>query len=66
MLYYYLKVAFQQSFLAPDIGLTRKEFVLFISSGSSGLAHEENSGEFAEWTRKLEPFSAAIVIEVRI
>ena len=41
--YYYLKVAFQQTFTAPDIGLIRKEFVLFISFGSSGLAHEGKS-----------------------
>jgi hypothetical protein len=46
--YYYLKVAFRQSFTAPDIGLVRKEFLLFISSGPSGIAHEEISGEFAK------------------
>jgi len=41
--YYYLKVAFQQTFVASIIGPTQKEFVLFIDFEPLGLDHEEKS-----------------------
>jgi len=41
--YYYLKVAFQQTFIASIIGPMQKEFVLFIAFESLGLDHEEKS-----------------------
>jgi hypothetical protein len=66
MHYYYLKLAFQQTFSAPDIGLTRKEFSLFIYFGLTRTSKEENPWEFAEQPEKLELFSATIVIEVHI
>ncbi len=66
MHYYYLKLAFQQTFPAPDIGLTRKEFSLFISFGLTRTSKEENSWEFAAQPEKLELFSATIVVEVSI
>jgi hypothetical protein len=66
MHYYYLKLAFQQTFSAPDIGLIRKEFSLFISFGLTRTSKEENPWEFAEQPEKLELFSATIVIEVHI
>jgi len=66
MHYYYLKVAFQQTSFAPDIGLKRKEFSLFISFGLTWTSKEGNSWEFAAWPENLELFSATIVIEVRI
>ena len=66
MHYYYLKLAFQQTSFAPDIGLKRKEFSLFISFGLAWTSKEENPREFAEQPEKLELFSATIVIEVRI
>jgi hypothetical protein len=59
MHYYYLKLAFQQTFSAPDIGLTRNEFVLFISFGLIRTSKEENSWEFADYSGKLELFSAS-------
>jgi len=66
MHYYYLKLAFQQSFSAQDIGLIREEFSLFISFGLARTSKEENSWEFAAKFENLELFSATIVIEVRI
>jgi len=66
MHYYYLKLAFQQTSSAPDIGLKRKEFLLFISFGLTWTSKEGNSWEFAAWPENLELFSATIVIEVRI
>ena len=66
MHYYYLKLAFQQTSSAPDIGLKRKEFLLFISVGLTWTSKEGNSWEFAAWPENLELFSATIVIEVRI
>ena len=46
--YYYLKVAFQQTSHAPDIGLVLKEFVIFIGFEPSGIATKEISGKFAK------------------
>jgi hypothetical protein len=66
MHYYYLKLAFQQTSHAPDIGLKRKEFSLFISFGLAWTSKEKNSWEFAAEPEKLELFSATIVVEVRI
>jgi len=61
-LYYYLKLAFQQTFSAFVFGPGQKEFRVFIAIGSSVLFPEGSR----EVTRKLELFSAAIVIEARI
>ena len=46
--YYYLKVAFQQTSHAPDIGLVLKVFVIFIGFGSSGIATKDIPGKFAK------------------
>ena len=51
--YYYLKLAFQQTVSAPIIGLTSKEFVLFIPFGLFRLAQQGKSRNGPE---KLNPF----------
>jgi len=60
--YYYLKLAFQQTFSAFVFGPIQKELGVFIAIGSSVLSQRGSR----EGTRKLELFSAAIVIEARI
>jgi hypothetical protein len=42
-----------------SIGLNRKEFLLFISFGLNRTSKEENPWEFADYSGKLELFSAS-------